>query len=267
MIRTVCMLFTYVRYTHEIPYRTLNYSPSQLVVKVVKENLRPEIPKGMPKAYQQLMQKCWAPHADQRPSFKQILSALEEMNNNPIIVDHKPKRRKDDDEEESEEEGEEEEEENVDAENMVQDVTSYEVKDMEELEIFPSRINGPATEQGEARDLFQRAQANCLVYKGKYRGKHIIVKKFACNGLSPLSSPTNPTSPISRSDLTTLDAAPVWRMMKRYAELRHPNLVLFMGAYVVSYLYMSCSLRCACSVFISYPPLYSFTMYICMCIL
>jgi serine/threonine protein kinase len=35
-------------YTHKVPYRDLGLSPSRLVVKVVRENLRPVIPRRCP---------------------------------------------------------------------------------------------------------------------------------------------------------------------------------------------------------------------------
>ena len=54
-------------YTRRIPYRSLVLSPSQLVVKVVKEHLRPAIPKSCPKPFAKLMEKCWHPVPEHRP--------------------------------------------------------------------------------------------------------------------------------------------------------------------------------------------------------
>jgi serine/threonine protein kinase len=64
-------------YTRKIPYRKLGLNPSHLVVKVVKEALRPGRPSHCPPAYVQLMEKCWHPVAERRPTFSQVLKILE----------------------------------------------------------------------------------------------------------------------------------------------------------------------------------------------
>jgi len=77
-------------YTRKIPYRDLGLNPSHLVVKVVKEHLRPPIPKTCPRPFRHLMEKCWHPSAERRPTFQQILAMLEKMIADPAIVNHKP---------------------------------------------------------------------------------------------------------------------------------------------------------------------------------
>lgn len=77
-------------YTRKIPYRDLGLTPSHLVVKVVKEGLRPVIPKTCPKPYRVLMERCWHPIAEKRPTFAQILEYVENMVNDPVILNHKP---------------------------------------------------------------------------------------------------------------------------------------------------------------------------------
>jgi serine/threonine protein kinase len=77
-------------YTRKIPYRDLNLNPSHLVVKVVKEALRPPLSKSMPKPYSKLIEKCWSPNPVKRPTFKQILKVLEAFNSDSVILNHRP---------------------------------------------------------------------------------------------------------------------------------------------------------------------------------
>jgi hypothetical protein len=77
-------------YTRRIPYRTLGLNPSHLVVRVVREELRPAIPKYCPPAYTDLMTACWAPKQERRPSFTDIISVLEKMLKDPVMLAHKP---------------------------------------------------------------------------------------------------------------------------------------------------------------------------------
>lgn len=77
-------------YTRKIPYRDLGLSPSHLVVKVVREALRPPLHRAMPEPYVNLVEKCWHPKPKHRPTFDQILATLEEFLQEPIIMSHKP---------------------------------------------------------------------------------------------------------------------------------------------------------------------------------
>ena len=47
-------------YTHKIPYRDLDLSPSKVVYEVVKNNLRPHIPVTCPDRWATLLEACWA---------------------------------------------------------------------------------------------------------------------------------------------------------------------------------------------------------------
>jgi serine/threonine protein kinase len=47
-------------YTHQIPYRSLDLSPSKVVYEVVRHNLRPEIPASCPQRWVTLLECCWA---------------------------------------------------------------------------------------------------------------------------------------------------------------------------------------------------------------
>ena len=56
-------------YARKIPYRDLNLTPTNLVIKVVRECLRPPIPKSMPKPYVKLIEKCWHPNPAKNADF------------------------------------------------------------------------------------------------------------------------------------------------------------------------------------------------------
>lgn len=50
-----------------------------LPLQVVKENLRPEIPRSCPAEYAMLIKDCWAANPRERPDFQQILARLEHI--------------------------------------------------------------------------------------------------------------------------------------------------------------------------------------------
>ena len=52
----------------------------QIFFAVVQENQRPPVPeKGVPAAYLELMQRCWAKDPKQRPDITQILKGLKQQ--------------------------------------------------------------------------------------------------------------------------------------------------------------------------------------------
>ena len=95
-----------------------------------------------------------------------------------------------------------------------------------------------------------------LVYRARYRGKNVVVKKCFIppptttvnvnNGVASLKSPNGaPSAKHGRtgpsngsreisipSDMTASDNAALGALLRRCASVRHPNLALFMGAYV-----------------------------------
>ena len=83
----ICLWEVYMR---KIPYRSLGLAASNLVVKVVKDHLRPEIPNTMPRPYFKLMERCWHPLPEKRPSFRQILRVLESFCEDPGLLSHVP---------------------------------------------------------------------------------------------------------------------------------------------------------------------------------
>lgn len=64
--------------TRECPY---NHIPSsvQVAVAVLKDGIRPLVPPSTPSALASLMQACWDPVPEARPSMEQVLEALEAM--------------------------------------------------------------------------------------------------------------------------------------------------------------------------------------------
>jgi serine/threonine protein kinase len=61
--------------TRKPPFRELN--GLQVSQEVVKNNLRPPLPKRCPEPFVKLMQKCWDRECEIRPSFAQIIEDLE----------------------------------------------------------------------------------------------------------------------------------------------------------------------------------------------
>jgi hypothetical protein len=46
---------------------------------VAYKSLRPEIPAHCPEIFEVLMKECWADNANTRPSFRQILTVLDDI--------------------------------------------------------------------------------------------------------------------------------------------------------------------------------------------
>lgn len=63
--------------TRQLPYAGM--TAVQAAMGVVNNGLRPEIPPHVSAPLASLIKACWAPVADQRPSFDQIVSTLQEM--------------------------------------------------------------------------------------------------------------------------------------------------------------------------------------------
>ncbi len=59
----------------QVPYEGLN--GLQAAIGVLERGLRPEIPAGTLPALARLMQDCWAPVPEQRPSFDEIVPRLQ----------------------------------------------------------------------------------------------------------------------------------------------------------------------------------------------
>jgi serine/threonine protein kinase len=63
--------------TRQCPYDKM--TPIQCALAVLNRNQRPEIPKWCPPSLQALIRACWKKDPDERPSFAQILAALDAM--------------------------------------------------------------------------------------------------------------------------------------------------------------------------------------------
>eukprot|EP00922_Rhytidocystis_sp_ex-Travisia-forbesii_P022643 GHVS01033141.1.p1 GENE.GHVS01033141.1~~GHVS01033141.1.p1 ORF type:complete len:769 (-),score=275.73 GHVS01033141.1:115-2421(-) len=69
--------------TCTVPYQDLSHSPVHIGMSVVNGN-RPDIgclPPDCPKPLRRLMEACWDPRAEHRPSFRSILAVLKELTN------------------------------------------------------------------------------------------------------------------------------------------------------------------------------------------
>lgn len=69
-------------WTRKIPFK--GQHPAEVAVKVVNQDKRPPIPKYVPAILNTLIQDCWAPYAQDRPNFDEIIKRLEQFE-----VDHK----------------------------------------------------------------------------------------------------------------------------------------------------------------------------------
>eukprot|EP00698_Gefionella_okellyi_P003807 TRINITY_DN13538_c0_g1_i1.p1 TRINITY_DN13538_c0_g1~~TRINITY_DN13538_c0_g1_i1.p1 ORF type:complete len:363 (-),score=62.01 TRINITY_DN13538_c0_g1_i1:63-1151(-) len=63
--------------TRHVPYAGMD--PVQVALAVVNQNMRPPIPSTCPPAMSQLMQRCWQTTPEYRPSFNEVLTALQSM--------------------------------------------------------------------------------------------------------------------------------------------------------------------------------------------
>ena len=64
--------------SREPPYRKI--TQTKVSVEVVKNDLRPKIPKNTPEPLVRLMKRCWDRNPLRRPSFKEIIYEIEAMN-------------------------------------------------------------------------------------------------------------------------------------------------------------------------------------------
>lgn len=56
----------------------------EIMVAIV-EGQRPEIPSSWPSMYSQLIQSCWRPRREQRPTFKRIMKHIKRMLGGPTL--------------------------------------------------------------------------------------------------------------------------------------------------------------------------------------
>ncbi|TYJ09373.1 hypothetical protein E1A91_A11G137100v1 [Gossypium mustelinum] len=62
-------------YWCDMPYANLSFA--DFTSAVVRQNLRPEIPKCCPSALASIMRKCWDPHPERRPDMDEVVRSLE----------------------------------------------------------------------------------------------------------------------------------------------------------------------------------------------
>ena len=266
-------------YTRRVPYRELNLSPSALVVKVVRDGLRPDLPKHCPRKVKNLLRACWHKDPAKRPPFTEILKMIEDMMQDKSITAHKP-TLEDGQVDESDEEEEEEEQFTESAQITPGDpstgvtvtktadqttlggpfVEAAQLQDeydalrtntedgwivqLKGLKITSTRYLGeselkdhPSTAHGHApghsclvtsNDPPAKPRAH-LIYRATYRGKNVVVKKCP---VSAASLNTTNGAGIIPSDITHTDRGMLSAILRQASNCRHPNLVMFMGAFL-----------------------------------
>eukprot|EP01006_Ploeotia_vitrea_P022552 TRINITY_DN54962_c0_g1_i1.p1 TRINITY_DN54962_c0_g1~~TRINITY_DN54962_c0_g1_i1.p1 ORF type:complete len:777 (+),score=416.56 TRINITY_DN54962_c0_g1_i1:39-2333(+) len=189
-------------YTRRIPYRRRQLNPSILVVKVVREDLRPHIPSQCPASYKMLMQMCWDPKPTKRPSFRQVIRILQSFQEDLSITGHRPM-----------------------ADNKKQLTVPRPAPPMtdEQRERRMSEIHNEWDQKTWKVDWKKEIRIaktlsrgrTSTVYKGTYRAKTVTIKRWELT-----------------RDLTPELKEKISAVFESVSSLRHPNVVLFMGAFM-----------------------------------
>ncbi|GJN15303.1 hypothetical protein PR202_gb02202 [Eleusine coracana subsp. coracana] len=79
-------------YCCDMPYPDLSFS--EVTSAVVRQNLRPEIPRCCPSSFANVMKRCWDANPDKRPEMAEVVSMLEAIDTSKgggmIPVDQRP---------------------------------------------------------------------------------------------------------------------------------------------------------------------------------
>jgi len=184
-------------YTKKIPYRGSGLNPSLLVVKVVKEDLRPAIPLRCPLQVVRLIEGCWHPNPNRRPSFKKITKTLQSFMKDPMIINHKPMSDR------------------AEVREVPRALSTAEDDVSSLLNVKSHNWRVKYSEVALKDQIGQGRSAT--VFSGTFRGKGVAIKRWMINKEAQKSK-------------KEIDAK-VSEIMEGISVLRHPNILLFMGAY------------------------------------
>lgn len=207
----ICMWEVYAR---KIPYKDLQLAAQSLVLKVAETNVRPSVPDKMPSKYSKLMQRCWNSDPDVRPAFEQIVKEITEMMKDRKLMSHVPFSNKqvivahDDSDRRS----------SAGPEVVIVGEHTWKIDpDMVELD-----SEDQPKSAGNDNQTIQRPNS---VHFATYRGAECCVKIYKIAG----DAPWDPNDPATvQLEEKTRD------LVSGMGTVRHPNLVLFMGAFIQS---------------------------------
>jgi len=86
-------VFSFAMTCYELVSGKLPYSsdlPRQSVNELVREDVRPELPKDISTRLSSLIQECWLTEAPKRPTFEKICFNLQEMKALETIAPERP---------------------------------------------------------------------------------------------------------------------------------------------------------------------------------
>lgn len=198
-------------YTRRIPYRGSGLKPAKLVVKVVREGLRPVLPLQAPLQYCRLVRACW--HADpaRRPSISKVVRTLQAFLKDEELLRHTPPASAGKGPAAA-----------PDREATAGTGGGADAAGAGAPAAAPAAKSPRGAWKVDARkdlavgNMIGRG-SSATVFAAKFRGKDVAVKRWSVNVEAAATR---------RQIQRTVSA-----IMERISRLRHPNLVLFMAAY------------------------------------
>lgn len=189
--------------TRQAPFSEPRHKNTLHLIQSISLGERPAIPLNTPETMKQLITQCWHSEPNQRPTFTDIVGQIEFLENlefDPstlvieVKVDHQDES--DDDEEKGK--------------NPEEKLSNQQNKMLELLKKKPWFVDAKGVVTGEALGAGSLGK----VYSGTFRGKNVAIKK------------------IQLSTVKTSKFDEFINEMNVMCTLRHPNTILFMGAFL-----------------------------------